>query len=86
MATSLVEFRSFGFWCDDSLLETWLSFFLQVLDSEENVEGWLQQVQLEWQVQATAGFMGCIFLNVGQLFSSLLEGKLRTTSSSPLDY
>ncbi|WP_375435517.1 hypothetical protein [uncultured Hymenobacter sp.] len=143
MATSLVDFKSFGFWCDDSVLETWLSYFLQVLDREENLEGWLQQVRLDWQVQATAGFMGCIdlslddiatdqgriatllklgvqtnhllashgefipaevlnhhtykapgviwtdavatvvFLEVGQLFSSLLEGNLRTTSSNP---
>jgi hypothetical protein len=144
MAKSLVEFKSYSFWCDDSLLETWLTYFLQMLDRQENVEGWLQQVQLDWQVQATAGFMGCIDLSLDRivtdpgrittllklgaqtdqllashgeiipaealnhlkyrpsgviwtdavatamflalLFSSLLDGKLLTTSSSPLDH
>jgi hypothetical protein len=146
MATSFVEFRQFGFWCNDSVLETWLSYFLEVLDQEKNLPGWLQQLHQEWQVQATAGFMGCInlsldevatdegrvaallrlsiltnevfashgefvpaevlnklkykpldgiwagavttakFLEVGQLFGQLLEGKLQTTSSSPLTY
>jgi hypothetical protein len=117
-----------------------------VLDQEENLPGWLQQLHQEWQIQATAGFMGCInlsldevatdggriaillklsaltneafashgqfvpaavlnnlkykpldgvwtgavatvkFLEVGQLFGHLLEGKLQTTASSPLTY
>ena len=146
MATSFVAFRRFGFWCNDSVLETWLSYFLEVLDHEENLPGWLQQLHQDWQVQATAGFVGCIdllldevatdesrvttlltlaaqtnhllashgefipagvlnqrqyqpadgtwtvavatamFLKVGQLFSGLLQGKLQTTASSPLDY
>ena len=146
MATSFVAFRRFGFWCNDSVLETWLSYFLEVLDRQENLPNWLQQLHQDWEVQATVGFVGCIdllldevatdesrvatllklaaqtnhllaahgefipaetlnqrqyqpdgvtwtaavatanFLKVGQLFSRLLEGKLHTTASSPLDY
>jgi len=146
MATSFVAFRQFGFWCNDSVLETWLSYFLEVLDRQENLPGWLQQLHQGWEAQATVGVVGCIdlsldevvtdesrvatllklaaqtnyllaahgefipaevlnqrqyqpdgitwtaavatamFLKVGQLFSRLLEGNLRTTASSPLDY
>ena len=146
MATSYVAFRRFGFWCNDSVLEVWLLYFLEVLDQEGNLPGWLQKLHLDWEVQATVGFVGCIdllldevatdesriailldlsnqtnhllashgefipaevlnqrqyqpdgvtwtaavdtaiFLKVGQLLSRLLEGKLQTTASSPLDY
>jgi hypothetical protein len=146
MATSFVAFHNFGFWCNDSVLETWLSYFLKVLDQQENLPDWLQQLHQNWEVQATVGFVGCIdllldevatdesrvtilvglvartnqllaahgefipaevlnhlpyqpagvtwydavatalFLKVGQLLSRLLEEKLQTTASSPLDY
>ncbi|MCA8830059.1 hypothetical protein [Hymenobacter pini] len=70
MATSFIEFRNFGFWCEDSLLETWLSYFLQQIDEADSTDDWLLQLKQQWQFQATAGLVGCIDLELDDFADS----------------
>jgi hypothetical protein len=70
MATSFVEYRSKGFWCDDAVLEAWLSFAVLELRSRIREDAWGQALSSEWAFYAQAGMMGAIDLRLDHFLSS----------------
>ena|SRR5579859_6650531 len=118
MGTSFVEFRRFGFWSRDGVLEDWLSSLVATMDSMRLADSWQNEMRNAWAFEASVGKIGWItpdldkFLSsdervqftlelsrhalksvdspqlrrMGELFTGLLEGKLKTTVESPIDY
>jgi hypothetical protein len=118
MGTSFVEFRGFGFWSPDGVLEDWLSALVTAMEPMPVADEWQKEMKRTWSWEASAGKTGCIWPSlddfliteeriqfavdlahtaiasveardvrrIGELFIDLLEGKLKTTASSPIDY
>lgn len=70
MATSFIEYRSKGFWCDDAVLEAWLSFAVLELRSRIREDAWEQALSSEWAFYTKAGIVGAIDLQLDHFLAS----------------
>lgn len=67
MGSSFMDFRDVGFWTNDGVLEVWLHFLVQEIDSLPVVPAWLaeaREAREAWYVQATNSFVGCHWLDL----------------------
>jgi hypothetical protein len=64
MGSSFIDFRDVGFWTRDSVLEAWLHFLVQEIDSQAAVPAWLAEAREAWHIQATNSFTGCHWLDL----------------------
>lgn len=58
MGTSYTEFRGYGFWARDGLLETWLEALTEVVPDQ--APQWLRDAAADWRLQARGGFTGSV--------------------------
>ncbi|WP_139338236.1 hypothetical protein [Micromonospora avicenniae] len=68
MGSSFTEFRSYGFWARDGLLEVWLQALAEVVPT--HAPAWLHNAQRHWQEQARTGFQGSIDVGLDALLTS----------------
>lgn len=55
-----MDYRDSGFWVRDYQAEVWLYFLAQQAREMPGAPHWLAAAADDWQLQATAGFMGCV--------------------------
>lgn len=60
MGTSFARYRDRGFWSRDGALELWLYLLAQEARQLDARPDWLTAAAEDWEIQATAGFMGCV--------------------------
>lgn len=60
MGTSYTDYGPLGFWARDSIVEAWLLVLVAVIDAMPAPTPWLRSARDDWQLQATAGFVGCV--------------------------
>jgi len=65
-----MDYRDSGFWVKDFQAEVWLYLLAQEAATVPDAPVWLTEAGADWQVQATAGFMGFV--------SSCLDERLGT--------
>ena len=51
MGSSYVEYKRFGFWARDALLESWLTTLLDEMDMLLAKEQWQQSLMEHWRIQ-----------------------------------
>src|SRR5581483_4911964 len=70
VGSSYMDYRDSGFWVKDFQAEVWLYLLAQEAATVPDAPVWLTEAGADWQVQATAGFMGFV--------SSCLDERLGT--------
>jgi hypothetical protein len=55
-----MDYRGSGFWVRDYQAEVWLYLLAQEAEAIPDAPGWLAGARADWEIQATAGFMGCV--------------------------
>ena len=55
-----MDYRGSGFWVRDWQAEVWLYLLAQEARTVADAPAWLAGARDDWEVQATAGFMGCV--------------------------
>ncbi len=68
MATSFVEYRDYGFWAHDGVLEVWLDTLAEVVPGD--APPWLQDAGRYWRLQARSGFRGFIAADLDAIVAS----------------
>jgi hypothetical protein len=58
VGSSFTDFRGYGVWARDGLLETWLEALAEVVPAE--APGWLRDAERHWRLHARTGFQGCV--------------------------
>ncbi|WP_427886753.1 hypothetical protein ACQHIV_28440 [Kribbella sp. GL6] len=58
MGSSFTDFRGYGFWARDGLLEVWLEVLAEVVPAD--APRWLRDAERHWRLHARAGFQGCV--------------------------
>ena len=91
MATSFIDFKNRGFWCEDSYLEVWLNYFSQIIETMDSIPEWLLETKNEWIIQASSGFTGCIELQLDSIITTserkdLIEQIIIKTNLSLLEH
>jgi hypothetical protein len=65
---SFVEFKDFGFWCQDENLRVWLSHAVLILSGQrKDWHPWQQHLYEEWNFYASLGCGGCLNLQLNEL-------------------
>lgn len=120
MGSSFIEYRGFGFWSSDPLIERLASEVAIAIENQGKEEEWQSDLAAHWKLQASGEFHGWVHLNLDEFLTReerrkqlrdvlqtvvdqhlagddpiretgvfllrLLDGKLTTDASSPLDY
>ena len=60
VGSSNLDYRGSGFWVRDYQAEVWLYLLAQEVKAVPDAPVWLTEAGADWEVQATAGFMGCV--------------------------
>ncbi|MFD9124819.1 hypothetical protein [Kitasatospora sp. NPDC059571] len=60
MGSSNMNYRGSGFWVRDHQAEVWLYLLAQEARAVAGAPAWLAHARGDWEMQATAGFMGCV--------------------------
>ncbi|MFF0446657.1 hypothetical protein ACFYT4_09625 [Streptomyces sp. NPDC004609] len=60
MGGSYMEYRESGFWSRDFQAEVWIYLLSKEAADVVDRPAWLDEARDDWEIQATAGFMGCI--------------------------
>ncbi len=60
MGSSNIDYRGSGFWVRDWQAEVWLYLLAQEAGAVADAPPWLAAAREDWEVQATAGFTGCV--------------------------
>lgn len=55
-----MDYGDSGFWVKDFQAEVWLYLLAQQAATVRDAPAWLADTREDWQLQATAGFMGCV--------------------------
>lgn len=55
-----MDYCGSGFWVRDYQAEIWLYLLAQEATAIVGAPGWLARAREDWNIQATAGFMGCV--------------------------
>ncbi|WP_205825802.1 hypothetical protein [Microbispora catharanthi] len=55
-----MDYRGSGFWVHDYQAEVWLYLLAQEVKTIPEPPAWLAGARTDWEIQATAGFMGCV--------------------------
>lgn len=66
MGTSFIEYREHGFWSRDAAIELWLYLLAQEARELNERPNWLSDALDDWQIQATAGGVGCLSAGLDQ--------------------
>ena len=56
MSWTSIHYRDKQFLANDLLIEVWMLEVVHQMDSNEDLDPWLDEVREEWRLQATAGF------------------------------
>lgn len=70
MASSFVEYKKYGFWSPDGLLQIWLYFLTQKIDAHKDNAVWLNEVSKEWAIQAQGVCSGCIYVGLDEYITT----------------
>lgn len=70
MASSFVEYRGYGFWASDGLLQIWLYFLTKKINLSENNAVWLNEAGEEWAIQAQGVCTGCIYVGLDEYITT----------------
>lgn len=78
MATSFVEYREKGFWCDGAYLKLWLYLLIKEAESEANIFQNALPAQLieQWRFMATIMSGSAIELSVDELLANKHDKRL----------
>ncbi|MFI6020880.1 hypothetical protein ACIBCP_24960 [Streptomyces sp. NPDC051287] len=60
MGSSNMDCCGSGFWVRDYQAEVWLYLLAQEAKTVVDAPAWLAHARKDWEIQAAAGFMGCI--------------------------
>lgn len=60
MGSSFTQYRDRGFWSRDGTIELWLYLLAQEALQLDTRPDWLSKAAEDWEIQATAGFTGCV--------------------------
>jgi hypothetical protein len=60
VGSSNLDYRGSGFWVRDYQAEVWLYLLAQQAKAVPDAPAWLRAAREDWEIQATAGFMGCV--------------------------
>jgi hypothetical protein len=60
MGSSFTRYRDRGFWSRDGTIELWLYLLAREARQLETRPDWLSKAAEDWEIQATAGFTGCV--------------------------
>lgn len=64
MGTSWTSYRHRGFWATDGTVECWLQALVAEIDAHPCPAGWILQAREDWHLQATAGFIGSVCIDL----------------------
>ncbi len=70
MASSFVGYKKYGFWSPDALLQIWLFFLTQRINTYKDNSVWLHEVSKEWAIQAQGVCSGCIYVGLDEFIST----------------
>ena len=69
MSTSYVNYRGRGFWSWDGYLEDALGIISEAIHGDTSPD-WLKTARQHWTEQASGGFMGCIYPDLGKFLTT----------------
>ena len=68
MPKSFTDYRGYGFWANDAILEAWLAALADIVPSD--APPWLGEAQRAWYELAGVGFMGCVDASLDGMLTS----------------
>jgi hypothetical protein len=70
VGSSFTEFRNYGFWSRDPLIEEWLGELASECRKHLSSEPWLAELCAHWELQATGAFNGWVHANLDEFLTS----------------
>jgi hypothetical protein len=70
MGSSFAEYRGFGFWSRDRLLQRIAGELADIIDAQSPREDWLSELSLHWKQQASGNFNGWIHLELDDFLTT----------------